>query len=693
MAEKQKKQYTQEQVHKTWQILMHETPAGKKRLLENMDPELITALRSYMNPYKKPIYMGGRNKMLAFSVINMTEKYHQRFAMTSLIGFIYRMLDEYKPDDVSNFMSEDNVKFAEPFNRYVKELKRSRPEENLVAELENIRKKIEELKKIEGAADKSELQKAAIDSFVIRAKLLKYRIYWTREDLTVLRERCTRLSADLKSAVEYQNQAKKDIVELERKRAACIEYRAAQSNVFTKRAAKFEESLDEISADEIAPTEEEMKDIQAEWSKKSLPEGMTIQDMLKKPSTYDIQITNRTKDHDRKVAEQEKMEVEKSQFDARAGGASEKLDMLNKKFKELREEFIAKTKCTSAQCAKHLDSLELERYDLCDEDYDAIAARVKRELNIEITAEEHTTKIQNLIEKFLDEYFRYNPDNHVRCAYMPNYADPQRTPLEKTAEADHKEKNYERTVIPPSDTFFRWKRYMENNYEPLRQATDDIYAEKSDFEFAIAPLEVFEGKTKEDVEKQFDKFKRKYATEVDAEIYSATVGIWNLLSSWEQNREVRDFYTERTEIIKRIIDQHKDDERMGMRLMKDRAKKKREENEKALGPHPAGLTQYREGLQANRELEKHGGKHISEIDVPEFITEKNVPRDTDESTTKELEVGVHVIRPYLGGGKRRHIRGEAEQWKFHIPTEEMGKDSMEIMTAPEFQKKYSDMLE
>jgi hypothetical protein len=227
----------------------------------------------------------------------------------------------------------------------------------------------------------------------------------------------------------------------------------------------------------------------------------------------------------------------------------------------------------------------------------------------------------------------------------------------------------------------------------LRQATDDIYCEKCDLEYAIVPLQTFEGKTKKEMMNDFDLFKRKYASEFDSEIFSADFGSWTMMSSWAQNNDVRDYFTEKTEIIKRILQQNEEDNKMGAKLMKDRVQKKKKENEKKSGPHAASLSQYRDALQPNAELEKHGAKHISEIHTQNVIKTKNVPRDTNESTDQEIEVVCHEIRPYISGKNRRRIRGESDQFKFHIPSEELAEGSVNFMNPHEYQKKYMNTLD
>jgi len=348
--------------------------------------------------------------------------------------------------------------------------------------------------------------------------------------------------------------------------------------------------------------------------------------------------------------------------------------------------------------------MELETYELTDSEYDSIVQATKLATGIEKTREEYIEERRQIVQDFLDEYLVYNPDNHVQCSYKPNYDDPLRKPL-KTAwvkfhedgdEAaynqaieDHsnkvnkvrviKEAEYERSLVPPDDTFFRWQRYIDNNYEEIRQATDDIYAEKSDVEFSLVPLSTFEGDL-EDIQAQAAEWQRKYADEFEGDVYQATFGVHNMLGSWSQNRERRDFYTKNSEILKRIIQQNEDDQKMGKRLMKERSEKKRKENESETGPADEGLKGYRKNKHAGPGgLESGGAKHMDDIDktksaVPgrttaadKMVKDLEKIQDHQDSMRDEVEVGWHNIRPDRRRGRVR--AGKTVSSKFHIPTD------------------------
>jgi hypothetical protein len=378
-------------------------------------------------------------------------------------------------------------------------------------------------------------------------------------------------------------------------------------------------------------------------------------------------IATNTESAAKKREEVNKLQGSVDDFDVR-------IKSIEETFATLKREYSQTFRSANASA---LDAVVPDAYEPTDEDIDAINASVKLELGIERTREEHTEYLQDIIQGFLDQYFVYNPDTHVQCAYKPNYEDPLRTPLQMDEHRRITEEKHERALIPPDDTFFRWNRYVENNYEELRQATDDIYAEKSDFEFDIVPLEVFEGPNAEADAAAFD---RKYADEVEADILRATFGSHNLMGSWAQNREKRDFYNEHTEIIKRIINENEESQKFGRKLNKQRAEQKKAENEKLSGPHASGFADYKKSNPTP--LRDHGATEASEIPTQDII-----PKDTGKLKKGEMEVGVTQIRPVKRRGGRRGYRGDGEQWKFHIPEEKMEPGQVKVGRPSAMHKK------
>jgi hypothetical protein len=685
------------------------TSSDKKEaaaILRNLDDETINKLRTRKNPYKKPVFIGDKEKYLSFSIINVREKYYQRFAMTSLIGFIYRMLDEWKPKEIDEkYISEDDPRFANLYNEKVRAFSEKKPEELLLKEFEAVKKALADKGTWDNKDKDSETNIKSLikQSFLVRFKIIKYRLYLLDKEITEKVAKCDILKRDL-DRHKTEVASNKDVLislrlKLEKRK------KFEEDNLVRDKVKCFEEledleeefideldELDELDDQPIANNnkgknkekEKEIEKIVNEVINKNTPKNtLTLNDVKATIESFEKRISN--KEENIRILEEKiaKTEEEYNEKNNHLIKLKESIKDYQHRAENLKKEYDNKASVKIAKRKIHpLDEVEIQRYEPTSEELDLIANEVKLELGIERTAEEYTESVQAQIQSFLDDYLKYNPDNHVRCAYKPNYKDELRTPLEKTKKEDFDQDKVERLVIPPDDTFARWNRYMENNYEELRQATDDIYAEKSDIELAIVPLEVFEGNDKEQVDKEREKFERKYADEFDAEPFSAKFGVWNLMGPWAQNREIRNFYTEKSEIIKRILDQNREDVRAGQKLMKDRAKKKKDDNKKTDGPDSDALNQY---LKSNppTELQRHGAKPTSDIDTPDQIKAEDVPIDADISTKDQVEVDVHVIKPIRKG---RRMRGYAEKFKFNIPAEEIPEGGMQVQTPPEHKK-------
>ena len=230
------------------------------------------------------------------------------------------------------------------------------------------------------------------------------------------------------------------------------------------------------------------------------------------------------------------------------------------------------------------------------------------------------------------------------------------------------EQEYERSLIPPDDTFFRWERYVNEHYEELRQATDDIYCEKSDLEFTLVPLEIFEGDDTDQVREQSKAWCRKYSSEFEADVYTAEFGKHNMLGPWSENRERRDFYNKNSEIIKRIIEQSEEDQKLGQKLMKKRAKKAKQKNIQEMGEDDPSLKNYMQ--TANTSLQEGGAQHVDKLNTDSRITPNKLKsmRTTEDSNKDELEVGYFNIRPQSRKGRRRRA-GKTDTGKIHIQAE------------------------
>jgi len=287
-----------------------------------------------------------------------------------------------------------------------------------------------------------------------------------------------------------------------------------------------------------------------------------------------------------------------------------------------------------------------------------------------------------IVKEFLEEMFQFNPDEHVRSAYRPNYKDESRKPLDTmaariavnhavnkdkelaNAKATHDDakgvitkkvkriikskdgktrtivkevpieptnpepvaptnpekldtakpvdKNLYSTVtnmIPPADVFARFKNYLSENYEELRNAVLALYCEKPEFELAINPY------SWHDTREKAEAFKKQHADEVIAEVFTAESGKWNFFDSFKKQRESVNFYNKNTIILEEMVKQIERDERLGQDLMAKRIEKEKKKNIIESGPDAENFAQWR---KENSEISKMGAKHIGDMADPDM---------------------------------------------------------------------------
>ena len=169
-------------------------------------------------------------------------------------------------------------------------------------------------------------------------------------------------------------------------------------------------------------------------------------------------------------------------------------------------------------------------------------------------------------------------------------------------------------TVPPQDTFHRWAYYTEVNYEELRTITEAIYPERPDLDWAIALWEVFEG-TEAEVDAAFDKHCQRYQEEIPSAIKALQFGNWSLLADFKENRKKIQFYNRNTEVLKRILDRHADDKRIGAELMRNRVRQAKARNIATEGSDAPGLSQYRRNV--SEKGQDIGGKGAEKVISPE----------------------------------------------------------------------------
>lgn len=648
-----------------------------KTMPETMQHMLRTKFNIMKNPKTTPI-MGDEKEILEFSIINIKEKYAQRFAMTSLIGFIYKMMEEWEPKKPINgvmdedLISQNDPEFANIFNKKYEYLLQHRP-----IEIYNniIKKSTNEINKLKN----SNLNTLSDDDKQIKLLDLYSDLYQNDYKLNkfeyFLNNKLYKLENKKLQELENEKLKHETCINMDKKRLQILEIKLKLRKKFEGSEAQ---KLFNKNNKQQINRDSEQQNID-EYLENPDNTRLSKIDKLQEVAVFEVQIFNKNTiiKNNIHIVKDVVEQIQKQQT------IIKKIEEKNVVFKKNINQIKTDYKIIFNEI-NSLESLTIDEYEPTDTEYTDLIDECKKELKITQTKEEFYTVNRNIIKMFLDEFLKYDPNYHIQCAYKPNYDDKLRIPLteaykkfiskditkEEYYEAMKKyEKNieklqkqceikYERSIIPPDDTFCRLKRYTDNNFEYLKQATDDIYCEKSDFELSIVPLKYFKGKDEDDLNKQADEWERKYSKEFEGEVFRASFGIHNLLGPWTENREKTNFYTKETQILKSIIAQSEEDAKMGNKLMKDRINKGKKKNEKKYGKLDDKFKNYK-----NENMDEMNVKHVDDLDIT-FDKLKDI-NNIDESTVDEIEVEYINIKPDL---KNKH-RGYVSTGKFHIPAE------------------------
>jgi hypothetical protein len=150
--------------------------------------------------------------------------------------------------------------------------------------------------------------------------------------------------------------------------------------------------------------------------------------------------------------------------------------------------------------------------------------------------------------------------------------------------------NLLRTVcesIPPADTFYKYRRYLEANYEKLREAVEYLYCVKPEFDIAINPYSWHKN------EEEAIEFQKKHKNEVIADIIKAHSGKWNFFAPFEKVRSTTKYYNDNTIVLEEIANQIERDGKLGEELMKNKIKAKKQVNIKEDGPDAELFTKWK----------------------------------------------------------------------------------------------------
>lgn len=565
---------------------------------KSIDNETLIKLGKKINPYsyQKALHDGDEesptSKVALVSYTNLDEDYQRRFIMTSLVGFIFRMFDEYSIEESDrqwNTVSEHDKKFKD------KEIYGMMSYEKMEGNVKNIQKFIREYK-----AKDEELQ----EQLDIAAKMKKVGKKVSEDDLQEIKDYYMKKQLAIRFILNHNitdmgEDAKRRLETLVEN---CMKY-----------------------PDILPMTVEDAENDAAQMDKvvKEYKEAREKAELLKN-----------------KILALELADGEVDPSDQELLTSFEKkLLALNYKasqtFIHLGEEAKYRQDATVRLCSKYNDIMDVIR----DSGY-----KLKEKDTI-ITLPENIIKSQ--ISTFLKKYFEYNPDEHVRSSFDADKLskdarydqhDPSRptmkllkaksevndedlkevlenretynaamfllnkhpdllkqlasdpdgyreklTPIRKAHElVDH---------IPPSDTFHRWGYYSEVNMEEIRNVVSTVYHEKPLLDFALIIYDTFEGD-----EEEIKGFKKKWVAKHNEELCSDLKIIkmdnWALLGNFKENRNEIDYFNRHTEVLRRIMDKHEEDKKLGKDLMMKRVRKTKAKNIKEAGRDADIMKEY-----------------------------------------------------------------------------------------------------
>lgn len=167
---------------------------------------------------------------------------------------------------------------------------------------------------------------------------------------------------------------------------------------------------------------------------------------------------------------------------------------------------------------------------------------------------------------------------------------------------------------PPIDVFHVFNRYVDAHYDQLRKLTDDLFAERSDIEFAVKIHGVY------DNEEEAKKWRQKHADSVGDYVSSVTTDGIFLLGPFKENREKMEFYNKNTEILKRMMDQQEADLKLGADLMEKKVKRGKAKNLRETGADAQGLGAYMKtiGVEGKRIVDNEQQKNL-DLDEKDVI--------------------------------------------------------------------------
>jgi len=566
------------------------------------DPESLTddeliALQKQTNPYAHVI-PDDRERILALSFTNLREKYLKRLAMTSLVGFTFRMQEEWDPP--AALRSWVPKRRARPSDDSpMPEATPHRPDE-LVAGAEELlaRARLFEAaskraRDILIAAEEARSEAAAAELVEAAQKGGKFA---SDQEATETKEADQEPAEADQGPAEADQEAKKE----PHKKVLSAKQLAQKAKDLTEAAISasgvaHRARLDAVTAFEAAGRSAGDRVLAAATAAEGNPhseaQGRTVR--MERPPAHAIEMPPR-------VAKALVLDFLKQHFEFNPDAH----------VRSAFDEFVLAKRVPTAEAAAEIAEIAAAH---------AVANNYTQQPAPTVDPEDP-----------------YRPSIDDLLATLPK-GDPRRIPLER---------------VPPQDTFHRWNFYETVNYDALREATAALYHEKPDLDMAIAPFEVFATDSAGSADSKFDNYKIAHQRELIGDLCAIRMNAWNLTGAFAQNRQKVDILGPEMGILKRIFERHSEDEQMGKELMQHRIKKAKARNIATAGPDDPALAQYIKHGAADTSASAAGTRALSPEELARLEKTKGDLAEARRIEEDELYEAEGYAVALLGAAKR-----------------------------------------
>lgn len=646
--------------------------------------------KDFKNIYSFTNKKEGHNEVI-LSFTNLQDKYNRRLVMTSLVSFIFKVLDEYTIDKEERFYIPEqyDIKDTDPFKstelkEYIQLI------DSLNCELENVEKNYNELlgSKEDNNKELYELEKQRAALTYTLTMLIK------RQGIKAdAKFENTRKEADKFPDVRKNTKRRNYLPEIKEfefpeKKAKNIIYNFLRTYFEFDPSIHVKSSLDEVKT---SIDQELQKPIVISDNTKLDFETLGIEpniiekdkpfvDILRKTDTSRLMslcILQNRGTHRAILKAIEHSKVFKEMFNV-------KLDYNEWPFpkklnhSENDNEFVDRKYYKKTKAYKENKKNILEKEKEQNENQKVIDRWTGEStipyLNVPISFEE-TLKVLTYDDKLFMAFSYIINNEDIYDAIREMIEQPAKYLVYLGVV-----KNIKDIKIPPRDTFHRWDYYTSVNYEELVVITEAIFPEKSYTSCVIAVWDVLTGETKEECDKQYEEFCKKYEDRMFA-VQRADLGTWCFFGDTKTNRQVINFYNNNTTILKSIADRVVEDQKLGAALMKNRVVHTKARNIEEHGPDAPGLKQYRATQSSDgKDLISKGAERVIS---PEEMKRLEKTRG-NTLAAKELEVIDEYLKKLNGYDSLKVYRplNEEELNDYEI-TERKLKQAKEMINVPD----------